>query len=345
MVVSLYTRRCAFVLGTALSVNSLLTEVLERCVADFPAEKIRNKQSPNAIAYCGAKLWFEGLGYQLPRIPGAADASRCHAQHPGSTTEEVCGMSFILDLVLGDGGYSSGILRALRDAKKDSSKKIGPTVVASYEIEQKMIQDFAKSHTSPELDIKMHTSRIAPPRVLNEDKAIRRNATRAWNELFDKGIRPKDLAFLIHGEPFHYESAMDWTQWGYQKRARQMLEAGESLEDRFEKSNLAKVCSTFLDKICGDGMDCAGTFVLVDFLNPLPYEWAVIEKYCRPQLVLIANINLPGHAGWIARRLLRKSGWQELLVSVEKWNSSGHGLAHFYEDREYVLLGKVRPST
>jgi len=51
------------------------------------------------------------------------------------------------------------------------------------------------------------------------------------------------------------------------------------------------------------------------FLNPtfpMVGEWSVLEEFCRPQWVVIANINLPFHAGWI-KEALQHANWPVVL--------------------------------
>ena len=44
----------------------------------------------------------------------------------------------------------------------------------------------------------------------------------------------------------------------------------------------------------------------------LAREWLVVERDCRPRLVFIFNVNLPGGAGWIRDKLLLSGDWAEV---------------------------------
>jgi len=74
------------------------------------------------------------------------------------------------------------------------------------------------------------------------------------------------------------------------------------------------------------------------FLNPtfaVVGEWQTLEKSCMPRMVVIANVNLPFHAGWIKQRL-QDAGWSVVLeghYSVEVFAT--------YARRDWVVL--LRP--
>ena len=42
------------------------------------------------------------------------------------------------------------------------------------------------------------------------------------------------------------------------------------------------------------------------------YEWAAVELFCYPTFVVIHNVNLPGHAGWLYAHLLSLPEWVEV---------------------------------
>ena len=70
-------------------------------------------------------------------------------------------------------------------------------------------------------------------------------------------------------------------------------------------------------------------------------------RRCRPQFVLLNNINLPDHAGWFREHLLQAGLWREGISGyLEDANSGGnalklHGnasLRAIYERRRWTLL-------
>ena len=42
------------------------------------------------------------------------------------------------------------------------------------------------------------------------------------------------------------------------------------------------------------------------------YEWVTIERFCRTTFVVIHNVNLPNHPGWIRSYLLGLPEWREV---------------------------------
>mmetsp|Transcript_24629 Transcript_24629/g.68657 ORF Transcript_24629/g.68657 Transcript_24629/m.68657 type:complete len:301 (+) Transcript_24629:110-1012(+) len=65
--------------------------------------------------------------------------------------------------------------------------------------------------------------------------------------------------------------------------------------------------------------------VLDPMQDAMSAEWPVIERFCKPVLVAIHNVNLPGHAGWIRDHLLRRSTWYEALNGSHPsaWDDGG----------------------
>merc|ERR1711924_572667 len=59
-----------------------------------------------------------------------------------------------------------------------------------------------------------------------------------------------------------------------------------------------------IEAACGalGGIDLV--FLDSDGSSELVFEWTALEKACVPRLVLILNLSLPRHGGWIKERLL-----------------------------------------
>lgn len=73
--------------------------------------------------------------------------------------------------------------------------------------------------------------------------------------------------------------------------------------------------------------------VFFDPVVPAVHEWAVVQKYCRPKFVLINNVNLPVHAGWIHQHLLAMPEWYEIATGVLELDEVSHNFltTHFAE--------------
>jgi len=87
--------------------------------------------------------------------------------------------------------------------------------------------------------------------------------------------------------------------------------------------------------------------VILDPVSSAPNEIWAIHAECRPQFVLLNNINLPDHAGWFREHLLQAGLWREVISGyLEDANSGGnalklHGnasLRAIYERRRWTLL-------
>lgn len=125
-------------------------------------------------------------------------------------------------------------------------------------------------------------------------------------------------SYLVIGESAKKEvgkklnpSAVD-----YVSKERIISEWGLFLQDL----NLKSIPQTVLAKICRR-YESQDSFILFDppfdgsaSASNAARVWLVVEKFCRPKMVFLNNVNLPGHGGaWVKERLLTGGNWVDLF--------------------------------
>mmetsp|Transcript_12379 Transcript_12379/g.43612 ORF Transcript_12379/g.43612 Transcript_12379/m.43612 type:complete len:400 (-) Transcript_12379:37-1236(-) len=86
------------------------------------------------------------------------------------------------------------------------------------------------------------------------------------------------------------------------------------------------------------------------FLDPwgtsIEAEWAEVEEYCRPlRWVVVNNVNLPSHSGWVREHLLSQGGaWAEVLSgrTLDLYGAfRPPWLAELYRARSWTVLART----
>eukprot|EP00927_Polykrikos_kofoidii_P032481 TRINITY_DN27660_c0_g1_i1.p1 TRINITY_DN27660_c0_g1~~TRINITY_DN27660_c0_g1_i1.p1 ORF type:complete len:505 (+),score=61.02 TRINITY_DN27660_c0_g1_i1:91-1605(+) len=128
-------------------------------------------------------------------------------------------------------------------------------------------------------------------------------------------------AFLLHGEAAHLPtpdgssadagggSVPSGRGVSVRRRRDAMAETPALEQEAARQSALRAICDTV-------AIDMA----IVDPTWFHAYrEWSIIEESCRPlRYVVLNNINLPGHAGWIREHLMTKPDWAEVLTGEDR---------------------------
>jgi len=198
-----------------------------------------------------------------------------------------------LDLFMNTGGGSTRLIASGLEA---SRKKKG--LLFGFELDSTSVDAAVGTYLA-----KWHPLRVTPDSLPSPDQL------QPWQ-------REKLTIIIVNGMPFPYETHMAG-----------MLDFPWSSEPPV---HIPVDQAAPLEHFCNH----AGPIDLA-FFNPtfaMVGEWQVLEKSCLPRIVVIENVNLPFHAGWIKQRL-QDAGWSVVL--------EGHFLVEAFAEfarRDWVVL-------
>lgn len=161
-----------------------------------------------------------------------------------------------------------------------------------------------------------------------------------------RSLLTETCAVMVQGQPFQFfgdRSFETYYRLYWQGDTNATLR--EELIHGIEHSHLRELCEAALQSVCDDREDC-GIFVVLDSPPQAALEWDIINRYCRPRLVFVNNVNLPGHAGWVREHLLFDSRWKEIFKNssvdnVFRWVKPGDPLSSVFTGRVFSLLAYV----